>query len=127
MARPVRCKQIPKYTTPRSRPDAYAHKPEYHYHSGNIASGVSGTACCPTEGIPRLKSWVDVKEVSEEVFAEIRLSLYHEHIPKLESEEIIEYDPERQHVVPTERFDQLRPSLSAIIEVDPDLQVPVEL
>ncbi|MCU4974126.1 hypothetical protein OB955_15460 [Halobacteria archaeon AArc-m2/3/4] len=68
-----------------------------------------------------------VTEVSEEVLTEIRLSLYHEHIPKLESEEIIEYDPERQHVVPTERFDQLRPSLSVIIEVDPDLQVPVEL
>lgn len=68
-----------------------------------------------------------VTEVSEEVLAEIRLSLYHEHIPKLESEGVIEYDPERKHLVPTERFDQLQPSISAIIEADPSLRVPVVL
>ncbi|WP_224447969.1 DUF7344 domain-containing protein [Haloprofundus salilacus] len=68
-----------------------------------------------------------VTEVSEEVLAEIRLSLYHEHIPKLASKGVIEYDPERQHVVPTERFDQSQPLLSSIIEADPGLQVPVAL
>ncbi|MFC6718377.1 hypothetical protein ACFQGT_12105 [Natrialbaceae archaeon GCM10025810] len=68
-----------------------------------------------------------VTEVSEELLAEIRIALSHDHIPKLESAGVIEYDPERQHVVPTERFDQLRPLLSAIIEADPDLQLPVEL
>lgn len=68
-----------------------------------------------------------VTEVSEEVLAEIRLALYHEHIPKLASVGVIEYDPERQHVVPTAWFDQLQPSLSAIIEADPDLELPVEL
>lgn len=60
-----------------------------------------------------------ITAVSEEVLTDIRLSLYHEHIPKLESEGVIEYDSERQHVVPTERFDQLQPSISAIIEADP--------
>ena len=68
-----------------------------------------------------------VTEVSEDVLAGIRLSLYHEHIPKLESEGVVEYDPERQHVVPAEWFDQLQPSLSAIIEADPGLKIPVEL
>ncbi|WP_290817998.1 hypothetical protein [Halovivax sp.] len=68
-----------------------------------------------------------VTEVADEVFAEIRLSMYHKHVPKLESEGVIEYDAERQHVVPTERFDQLQPSLSAIIEADPDLESPLEL
>ncbi|MFP9193776.1 DUF7344 domain-containing protein [Natronosalvus vescus] len=68
-----------------------------------------------------------VTAASEEVLTEIRLTLYHEHIPKLESEGIIEYDTERQHVVPTKQLDQLNPSLFAIIEADPGLQVPVAL
>ncbi len=68
-----------------------------------------------------------VTAASEAVLAEIRLALSHEHIPRLASAGVVEYDPERQHVVPTERFDQLQPSLFAIVDADPDLQRPVEL
>lgn len=68
-----------------------------------------------------------VTEASEEMLAEIRCSLYHTQIPKLESAEIIEYDSERELVEPTEEFDRLQPSLSAICGLDPDLEEPLEL
>lgn len=57
----------------------------------------------------------------------IKLSLLHTHIPKLEMEGVIEYDRERQKVKPTEQLDQLQPYLSAIINLDPDLEEPVGL
>jgi hypothetical protein len=68
-----------------------------------------------------------VIDASEEVLTEIRVSLHHVHIPKLESTGVIEYDSERQLVEPTEQFDQLQPHLSAIIGTDPNLDEPIEL
>ena len=68
-----------------------------------------------------------VTETSESVLTEIRLSLCHTHIPKLESAGVIEYDSERQLVEPTEQFDQLQPDLSAILGTGPDLDEPIEL
>ncbi|MCU4926319.1 hypothetical protein OB905_10035 [Halobacteria archaeon AArc-dxtr1] len=68
-----------------------------------------------------------VIHASEEVLTEIRISLSHTHIPKLESAGVIDYDSERKLVEPTEQFDQLQPHLSAIIDTDPDLDEPIEL
>lgn len=68
-----------------------------------------------------------VTEVPKEVLTKIQLSLYHVHIPKLEREGVIEYDRERQQIEPTERFDQLYPHLSAIIDLDPGLEETVAL
>lgn len=68
-----------------------------------------------------------VIDASEELLTEIRVSLTHTHIPKLESAGVIEYDSERQLVEPTERFDQLQPHLSTILSTDPDLDEPIEL
>ncbi len=68
-----------------------------------------------------------VTDASEEVLTEIRASLSHTHIPKLESAGVIEYDSERQLVEPTERFDQLQPHLSTILDIDPNLDEPIEL
>lgn len=80
-----------------------------------------------TKAILKYNHQTSVTEVPEEVLTEIHVSLYHVHIPMLESAGVVEYDPERQHVVPTEQFDQLQSSLSAIIDADPDLERPVEL
>ncbi|WP_306058990.1 DUF7344 domain-containing protein [Natronococcus wangiae] len=80
-----------------------------------------------TKTILKYNHQTPVTEVSEEALTEIRVSLYRVHIPKLESVGVIEYDPERQHAEPTERFDQLRPYLSAIIDLDPTLEEPVTL
>lgn len=66
-------------------------------------------------------------EVSEKTTMEVRLSLIHVHLPKLEALSLIEYDVERKLVEPTTRFDQLEPQLSAIIETDPGLEPPVTL
>ncbi|WP_440772249.1 DUF7344 domain-containing protein [Natronorubrum sp. DTA28] len=68
-----------------------------------------------------------VTDASEEVLTEIGVSLTHTHIPKLESAGVIEYDSDRQLIVPTEQFDQLQPHLSTIIDTDPNLDEPIEL
>ncbi len=66
-------------------------------------------------------------EAADGAVAEIRLSLCHTHIPKLESEGVIEYDAERNLVRPTDRFDQLQPQLSAVLGADPELEERIEL
>lgn len=66
-------------------------------------------------------------EVSEGVVRQIRLSLHHIHIPKLEAVALIEYDSERHLVEPTDQFEQFQPHLSALIDADPGLEAPVEL
>ena len=68
-----------------------------------------------------------ITEASERVLTQIQLSLHHVHIPKLESARVIEYDPEHKHVEPAVQFDQLQPSLRAILDADPSLEQPVEL
>ncbi|MFC4542804.1 hypothetical protein ACFO5R_12815 [Halosolutus amylolyticus] len=65
--------------------------------------------------------------VSGDELSQVRLSLHHEHIPTLEAASVIDYDRDRGLVEPTERFDELQPSLSAVIEADPKLELPVEL
>lgn len=68
-----------------------------------------------------------VTDASEGVLTEIELSLHHAHIPKLEDAGVVEYDSERQLVVPTERLDQLQPQLAAIFDADPELEEPATL
>jgi hypothetical protein len=65
--------------------------------------------------------------VSEDVLTEIRLSLHHVHLPKLASDGLITYDPDRQLVEPTEQFEQVQPTLATILDADPTLETPIEL
>uniref|UniRef100_UPI0026A1E9AB DUF7344 domain-containing protein n=1 Tax=Natronomonas salsuginis TaxID=2217661 RepID=UPI0026A1E9AB len=60
-----------------------------------------------TEAVLKYNHQTPLTEASEDVLTEIRLSLYHVHLPKLASEGLINYDPEKQLVVPTEQFDQV--------------------
>lgn len=80
-----------------------------------------------TKAIIKHNHHTPVIELSEDESKQIRTSLHHSHIPKLEDLSLIEYDQERQLVEPTPQFDQLQPQLSAIIDADPELEVPVEL
>ncbi|MGQ3412107.1 DUF7344 domain-containing protein [Natrinema sp. LN54] len=68
-----------------------------------------------------------VTETSEATLTEIERSLHHTHIPKLESAGVIDYDSDRQLVEPTDQFDRLQPHLSAILDIDPTLEDPIEL
>ena len=68
-----------------------------------------------------------ITEASADVLIEIRLSLYHVHLPKLASEGLINYDPERQLVEPTEQLDQVQPTLSAILDAESSLEAPMKL
>jgi hypothetical protein len=80
-----------------------------------------------TKTIVKHNHHAPLTEVSEESTTQIRLSLLHMHIPKLEDLSFVDYDQERQLVKPTPQFEQLQPQLSAIIDVDPDLEAPVTL
>ena len=64
-------------------------------------------------------------EVPEEESKRIPLALHHVHLPKLADQSLIDYDQEQQLVEPTPLFDRLQPQLSAINDVDPDLEAPV--
>ena len=65
--------------------------------------------------------------VSADVLTEIRLSLHHVHLPKLASDGLVTYDPDRQLVEPTEQFEQVEPTLDTILDADPTLETPIEL
>ncbi|NUB91653.1 hypothetical protein HTZ84_09410 [Haloterrigena sp. SYSU A558-1] len=80
-----------------------------------------------TKAIVKHNHHTPLLEVSEEESRQIRISLHHMHIPKLEDLSLIEYDQERQLVEPTPQFDQLQPQLSAVIDADPELEAPVTL
>ncbi|MFC3960054.1 DUF7344 domain-containing protein [Halovivax cerinus] len=66
-------------------------------------------------------------EVGEDVLTRVTNSLYHEHIPRLESAGVVDHDRERDRVEPTDRLEELRPSLDTIVELDPGLEPPIEL
>jgi len=80
-----------------------------------------------TKTILKYNHQMPITEVPKEELTKVQLSLQHVHIPKLEMEGVIEYDQKRQQVEPTERFDQLQPHLSAIIDLDPGLEKTVVL
>lgn len=80
-----------------------------------------------TETIVKYNHQASMSDVSEDVLDQVRLSLHHVHLPKLAQAGVVEYDPERHRVEPTEQFDLLQPSLSAILDADPTLDVPIEL
>ena len=80
-----------------------------------------------TKAIAKHNHHTPLLEVSEEESRQIRISLHHTHLPKLEDLSLVGYDQERQLVEPTPQFDQLRPQLSAVIDADPELEAPATL
>jgi len=79
-----------------------------------------------TKTVVKYNHQTPLTEVSEEVLADIRLSLHHIHLPKLSSGGLISYDPDRNLVEPTEQFEQVQPTVSAILDTDPTLEAPIE-
>ena len=65
-------------------------------------------------------------EASEEELARTRSSLHHNHLPKLASEGLIIYEPDKGHVAVTERFEEAQPVVSTVLDMDPKLETPVE-
>lgn len=68
-----------------------------------------------------------IAEATEDTLTEIRLSLYHSHLPKLASEGFIQYNPEGHLVEPTEKLEEAEPTLTTILDADPALDGPMEL
>ena len=80
-----------------------------------------------TKVVLKYNDHTPITEASEDQLTEICLSLYHVHLPKLASNGLINCDPEKQLVEPTEELDQLHPTLSTILDADPTLETPMEL
>lgn len=80
-----------------------------------------------TKTVLKYNHQTPLTEASEDVLTEIRVSLYHIHLPKLAAAGFIHYDPEHQLVEPTEHLDQMQPTLSTILTADPSLKASIEL
>lgn len=74
-----------------------------------------------TRTIVREQRHADVDDVPDETVEQIRSSLHHSHLPKLESAGLVEYDTETNHLERTDDFEDLQPHLSAILGADPML------
>lgn len=66
------------------------------------------------------------EEVGGEVLERIHLSLHHHHVPKLAAGGLVEYDATRRRVEPTDRLARWDDTISAVVDVDPALEPPVE-
>ena len=80
-----------------------------------------------TEAIIKYNDETSPTEASDDVLAETRTSLHHNHLPKLASEGLITYEPDREHAEATEQLMQVEPTVSAVLDADPELEAPIEL
>jgi len=80
-----------------------------------------------TEAIIKYNHQISPTEASDDVLAETRTSLHHNHLPKLASEGLITYEPDREHAEATEQLTQVQPTVSAVLDADPELEAPIEL
>lgn len=78
-----------------------------------------------TKTVLKYNHQTPITEVSEDVLSDVQLSLYHVHLPKLAAAGLIEFDPARQLVEPTEQLDQMQSILSTILEADSTLDTPM--
>jgi len=63
-------------------------------------------------------------DCSEDELMEIRFSLHHVHLPKLDSTGLIVYDSDQWLAEPTERLERLESTVSEIIDADPKTESP---
>ena len=80
-----------------------------------------------TEAIIEYNHDTPPTEASDELLGETRISLHHHQLPKLAAEGFITYDPDREHAEATEQLMQVEPTVSAILDADPELEAPIEL
>ncbi len=78
-----------------------------------------------TETIVEYNHRASISEIAPDEMDRIRLTLHHQHLPKLEQRGVLAYDFERKLVTPTATFDELQPLFSAVIEIDPSFELPV--
>jgi len=75
-----------------------------------------------TEVILEYDDHTALGDASEGALTEIRRPLYHTHLPKLASVGLVTYDADQRVVGPTEKFEQVQPTLSTILAEDPALE-----
>lgn len=80
-----------------------------------------------TKAIVKHNHHTPLTKVSSETITQIKISLYHCHIPKLADAGLIEFDADRELVEPNEACEQIEPDLASIVDADPELSRPVGL
>ena len=80
-----------------------------------------------TEAILKYNHDTPPTEASDELLGETRISLHHHQLPKLASEGIITYKPDRGRVAATEQLEAVQPVVTTILDADPELEAPIEL
>jgi len=80
-----------------------------------------------TETVLKYNHHILPTEAPDDLLAETRNSLHHNHLPKLDSEGLITYKSDRGHVAATEQLEEVQPVVSTILDADPELEAPIEL
>ena len=80
-----------------------------------------------TEAVLKYNHHTPRTEAPDDVPAGIRISLHHNHLPKLASEGLISHDTDRGRVTATEQLEEVQPTVSTILDADPELEAPIEL
>jgi len=80
-----------------------------------------------TRAVLKYNHQMPLAEAPGDLLAETRASLHHNHLPKLASEEVITYDPDRGHVAATEQLEEVQPIVFTTLDADPELEAPIEL
>ena len=65
-----------------------------------------------THGVAQAEEGAEITDISQERVAEIRITLYHVHLPKLAEHGVVSVDEKRDVVEPTENLDQFEPFLT---------------
>lgn len=80
-----------------------------------------------TKAVLKYNHHTPLTAASADVLSEIRVSLYHAHLPKLAAGGLITYDSKAELVEPTERLAQVQGTVSTILTADSSLEAPIEL
>lgn len=70
---------------------------------------------------------VPLHQMSEAELKEVHILLHHKHIPKMKEAGLVEYNRETTRVEPTEMLDEVVPHVTDILEIDPNIDPPIEL
>jgi len=80
-----------------------------------------------TQTVLKYNHHIPRTEAAEELVTGTRIAIHHKHIPKLASEGLISYDPDRERVAATDQLGVVQPIVTTILDADPELEAPIEL
>lgn len=77
-----------------------------------------------TAAIVRQNHHADMDTIPDGTVTQIRRSLHHDHLPRLQAAGLIDYDTDTHRVECTDEFGKIQPHLTSILSADPVLETP---